>query len=390
MAGPTIVYLAAGELHVLTDGGERSFASRFAEQVRERSLSIQRRNAWKSQGRGAMFAGTWQPQGSDAHFMPVQLPGLCRGRTDGEVLYALATPDVGGVFAVELADGEEQRLFHSADRRVRELSYGPDREAVVCSVSYDPLSSDLALMNPDGTRLRPITEGDSIDGAPSWVHGAPRAVVYQSAGVARDAAGQPRGRGPFGIQRLDLEAGTVDDLLQDEAHDLLAPQVASDGALLFVRRPWKQPGQASLGGCLKEALLFPFHVIYAAFQWLNFFTIRHTGKPLTTAGGPERQAKHIERLMLWGMMVDAEQAAKESQRAGDEVPAMVPQSWHLVRRAPDGAEEIIARGVAAFDVAPDGALVWSNGRGLWHRAPGSSEVTEVGRGEGIERVLLVG
>ena len=73
--------------------------SPFAEEVRQRAASIRRKNSWKEEGRGAA------------------------------VQYALDAGDVTGVFAIDL-DAEnpsvtEERIFHTADFKVRFLAGSP-------------------------------------------------------------------------------------------------------------------------------------------------------------------------------------------------------------------------------------------------------------------------
>jgi hypothetical protein len=47
------------------------------------------------------------------------------------------------------------------------------------------------------------------------------------------------------------------------------------------------------------------------------------------------------------------------------VPSLVPASWQLVRRSRSGDERVLARHVASFDIAADGAILHSNGFGVF-------------------------
>ena len=52
-----IGYLARGQAHVHDGTETRTLDSEFGQKVRDRAVSIRRRNAWKTQARGARFAG---------------------------------------------------------------------------------------------------------------------------------------------------------------------------------------------------------------------------------------------------------------------------------------------------------------------------------------------
>jgi hypothetical protein len=43
----------------------------------------------------------------------------------------------------------------------------------------------------------------------------------------------------------------------------------------------------------------------------------------------------------------------------------VPSTWQLVCREHTGAEKVLARGVLSFDLADDGAVVYTNGTGVF-------------------------
>src|SRR5437870_3729646 len=120
-----VAYLAAEKLHLKMAGDEvRVIESKFGQSMRDRALQIQRRHSWKTSGAGAKFMSgglLWGVPEHDPAEMRITVTGLSRGRTTGELLYALDTDDVGGIFAVRGQGTEEQRIFHSSERRVRDL-----------------------------------------------------------------------------------------------------------------------------------------------------------------------------------------------------------------------------------------------------------------------------
>jgi len=79
----------------------------------------------------------------------------------------------------------------------------------------------------------------------------------------------------------------------------------------------------------------------------------------------------MKNILLQGRRVDAEKALRTS-RAVQGVPSLVPDSWELVSRTPNGDEQVLATNVASYDVSPDGSIVYSNGRGIFALEPDGS------------------
>jgi hypothetical protein len=196
------------------------------------------------------------------------------------------------------------------------------------------------------------------------VPGEGRRLVFQTAGIGRNRNGQVAGLGPFGVQLLDVEGGEMKTLAEDPAQDFLTPQMSADGALYFIRRPYRAFAPLSFFRLLKDILFFPFRLAYAIFHYLQFFSMMYTGKKLSSAGQEQSRAMDMKEMLVWGSKVSMEQAAKSGEAAD-----LVPNSWQLVRRPAKGGEEVVAKGVLAYDLAPDGSLVYSNGNAIFLRDP---------------------
>ncbi|MCA9612468.1 MAG: hypothetical protein KC586_06880 [Myxococcales bacterium] len=396
MTLPTVAYVSGIRLFVRRPGAEPvEVRSKFAEDVRARATRLQKKHAWK-QGRGSQFQGAllWgmDPDGGDdGSALPAAVVSVGAGRKPGEILYSLAAGSVTAVLAADAtadAPGDtEQRLFHTSDFDVRWF-HRVDTHEWIASTTSGVGVSNLAVMHEDGSDFTVLTEGDSVDAAPRWILGAHSQLVFQSAGVGRDDQGFPVGLGPFEIQRLDVPSSEMETVLAREGRDLLEPRLDAKGTLHFVERPWKEPrahlAPTSVGRAFLDFLLFPLRLIFALFSYLNFFTARYTGKPLTTAGGPKQRAADARQMMIWGNLIDASQA---SGREGDDGPSAVPKSWRLIRRV-DERDEILARGVVTYDLTPDGGLVYSTGRELVYVAP-SGERTKLAEGEHLTQVVVV-
>src|SRR5690606_6826548 len=138
-------------------------------------------------------------------------------------------------------EATETRIFHSADHRVSSLATGGPEGFLACDLPTSTGVTNLAVMLDDGSDVTELTGGDSVDHAPSWIPGADRELVYQSAGVGRDAGGQMVALGPYAIHKLEVATGAITTLVERDDSDHLGPRCDAEGRLYFVRRPYKSP-----------------------------------------------------------------------------------------------------------------------------------------------------
>jgi len=384
MAEPAVAFLSNRKLHVRRNGVTRVLDSEFERTIRERTASIERRHAWKTQGRGAMFTGAWAAQAKTRNHVPVLLTGLTAGQ-DGTLLYSMETDSVSGIFLLDAA-GLETRLFHTADFCVRHAALNPEGAYLAATAFHkDDTRSNIVVLPLHGTDLSEVTEGDSFDQFPQWVLGAKRRIVFQSAGVGRDAAGRFAGLGPCSIQELDVDSGDLEEVASESGRDLLQPRKTEDGTLYYIRKPYESGvPQASLLGSLRDTALFPFRIARAVFQYFNLFSMMYTGKPLVTSKGAVQRRMDPRQLFIHGNLAQAHMA----QTAEDEAQAMVPSSWELIRRTPNGTTTVLARNVLAFDLASDGSALYSDGVAI-SRVGQNGRCDRVLQGELIERVLAL-
>ncbi len=405
MPAPTLAYVSAGRLFVKRDEEPAlELSSPFAEDVRARGLRLERRHAWKEEGRGARFAGQmlWGGVGSSHDTQrPARFVALGRGADSGSLIYALDTGAVSGVFSADaMADAPsttERRLFHTGDFHVRHLGRSADHEWLCCEVAGDEGLSHLGVMREDGSDFEALTEGDAIDAAPCWADGVHAQILYQTAGMGRDEEGHALGQSPFSIARIDVPSAEITGVLEEAGYDLLSPRASAD-ALYCIRRPYHDPWASDvsaprkLGTLLLDVLLFVPRLLFAIFQMASFFTARYTGKPLTTAGGPQRRGADATQMMIWGNLIDLERSAREGALEQDGTRSVVPKSYELCRYAlrdgrAVGAPTVLATGVVAYDLAPDGDLLYSNGRAIYRLADGDKQ--KLVSAEAITRVIVV-
>ncbi|HTA93290.1 MAG TPA: hypothetical protein VK745_27120 [Polyangiaceae bacterium] len=367
-----VACLSNGKLVVIEEGREPTeLESPYAEQIGARERAMVRKNAWKTQGRGAAFMGGGRSAlwggGADAELPPARIVGVTRGRVSGELCYAISTGVVSGVFAQKPGTRDEQRLFHHADVLLREVDFSFADEAFTCTVDGKGGTSAIGVLADDGKGVRTVTEGDVLDRGPRWQPGGVAEIVYASAGIGRTQSGAWAGLSPFALHRLRLNDGTVEVLVSDAKYDYVAPVPVAEGLIYAIRRAYQAgPPKASALGVLGDLLLAPFRLLYALFQYLNFFSARYTGKSLLTRGNAQQKAADAERMMIWGNLVevahDADDAAHGSSASREA------RGYELVRITPKSTE-VIAQGVLAFDIAPNGDVVYSSGKALYRMAP---------------------
>jgi hypothetical protein len=393
-----VAYLAEGKLYVHDGGGQSASAdaavgtlieSPFVQGILDRVERNRERNEWKD-GAWRFSSGSFMGLGgmprAPVETRRIRFTGVTSGGGAGQLLYALDTDHVGGLFRRDLLQDHEQRLLHKQQFRARDVARrAPDGELALSLQQADG-TAHLAVMSAEGRGLKQVTEGDAVDEAASWSEDG-KTLLFQSAGIGRNAAGFLVALGPYAVQQLDLGAGKVTTVVEDDDHDYLLPR-QSGGALFYIRRPY-QPGgpPVSPWKVALDILLFPVRLARAIVHFLNFMSLMFSRQPLMTAGGPPKEGPDQRYVMLWGKMIDAEKMLKQSK--GDGAGALVPKDWQLIRRTADGREEVFADRVVAYDVAPDGSMVYTDGSRIFARAAGEMTWRELLRGKLVERVALV-
>jgi hypothetical protein len=315
----------------------------------------------------------------------VTVTGISPGQQPGELFYTQMTDAVAGLFRLDAASLDERRLFHSADVVLHDPSVHPTENLVACTLRGAGGNAHIVVLTTEGRSLREVTEGDVADARPSWVPGEPRTLVYQSAGIGRDGRGFIAGFGATTIQRLDLERGTVDCLLQEADVDYLAPRVASDGTLYALRRPIDRARRPSPLRIAGDVLLFPFRLGRAVLHFLEFFSMRYSGKPLVTSGGAQQRRADMRRFLQLANLVSATRATAD---ADGNVPAASP-SWTLVRRGrADARVDTVASGVVAFDVARDGSIVYADAAAV-HHVTAAGDRVQLAAATGVSAIAVL-
>lgn len=381
-------YVAQGKIHLKEPGKPaRLIESKFGQSLVDRNSQIQRRNSWKTQGTGAQFMSgrlLWGRQSEEEDELPVVVNAISRGTGPDELLYSLSTHEIGGVFSLHGAD--ERRLLHTADFRVGHLSAHHSGNRIACAVRSKG-GSHIAVMQGDGREFTDVTQGDSLDLNPNWIPNAGGELVFQSSGIARNASGKNVGLSPARIEKVDVVSGEVSPLLEDEKFDYLNPAVDSAGNLYCIRKPYVSlrpsfnPARAAL-----DLLLLPFRLLYAVFQFANFFTMRYTGNTLVSSGNMRQREADLRQMMIMDNLYHATRVPGSFLNPQKQWRA--PRSWELIRRNEAQEIEVLEKNVLTFDLLEDGSILFSDGRRVIRRDANGSK-KELARDEFISQVLSI-
>jgi hypothetical protein len=356
-----LAFISNGKMFYQAPGQElRELQSPHVRTVMERMERRQQLHGWKEDTAfGRSFPGRGHQVSADAvgiQATSVQFMGHDR------VLYFLRDDSFGGLFEYDLTLDAEKRILHKQYLSLEDLRVHPDGDRLLCAQHARNGTANIVVMDADASNYRELTGGDTLDTAPAWIPGQANAVLFQSSGLARNPAGYVLAQGPASIQMADTAAGSLTTILEDPRLDFLQPRVGANGFLYFIRRPYETP-RYGMGNAVTDTLMFPFRLLRALAHYLNFFSLMYTRKPLITASGPAVQAD-LKDILIKGKRLDAQSALRSGVRLNG-VPSLVPASWQLVCRSPQGEEHVLASHVASFDIASDGTILFSNGYGVF-------------------------
>lgn len=356
-----LAFISDGKMFYQTPERElRELQSPHVRTVMERMERRHQLHGWKEgTAFGTSFTGRGRQGAADSAGMQATSVQFV---DHDRVLYFLKDGSSGGLFEYDLARDAEKRILHKQNLCLEDLRINPAGNRLLCAQHARNGTSNIVVMDADGSNYRELTGGDTLDTAPAWVPGQADAVLFQSAGLARSPAGHVLAQGPASIQMADPATGSLTSILEDPRLDFLQPRVGANGFLYFIRRPY-ETRQYGVGNAAVDTLLFPFRLLRALAHYLNFFSLMYTRKPLITASGPALQAD-LKDILIKGKRLDAEAALRSGVQLNG-VPSLVPASWQLVCRSPRGEEQVLASHVASFDIASDGTILFSNGYGVF-------------------------
>ena len=389
MTGP-FFYLADGKLFLHDGSANTEVHSGILDAYIQKVRSSAARSEWKYSGEGARFMGTYDPGSSvQSRLEAIRSEISCARFSDGILYYSLAISGNAGIYQKRIGEGADDGIILStAEQSFRDFSILDGKIAVSAAFAGESHIGVCSLDRPD---LKMMTEGRSYDTEPVWSPSERGKLYFCSAGLtAAPQAEEPEMpaslpqmvmqmqknaasavlRGPTSICALTLSDGALEEILSDERYDYLHPQCTQDGALCYIRRPYRQKKE-NRGGCLLDILLLPFRLVSALFGFFNLFSMKYSGKPLSQSGDVRKQDE--AKLIIDGNLINAEKELRENTAKGDKNPGIIPRSWELHRKTPDGRDTLIRRGVSAFHVTENGDILCSNGSAVLCIHPDGTE-----------------
>ncbi|MES2046805.1 MAG: hypothetical protein V4447_00275 [Pseudomonadota bacterium] len=356
-----VAFISEGKLFYKTAHSEvRQIHSPYIQEMSDKLEKSKERNAWKQNTSFGISAngGMRQFDADGAHILATSV----QFDQKNTVLYFLQDTGMGGLFTHDLESGLERRILHKQNLSLSDLNLDVATGKILCSSNTKGGIANLAMIDRDGNHFQELTGGDTLDSAPSWIPGAEKQILYQSAGIARAPNGCAIAQGASSIQMLDMESGKVTPVMDDPQYDFIHPRVCQQGNLHFIRRPYEVP-KYEASNFLIDTLLFPFRLLRAVFHFLNFFSMMYSRKPLTSASGPAMQTD-LKEIILKGKRIDAEKALRTENKVNG-IPSLVPKSWQLIRRNKQGTEMVLASNVVSYDITHEGHIIYSNGRAVF-------------------------
>lgn len=366
-----VAFIAKGELFLLdAKNVPRSITSTFMEEAEKREAKSRAINDWKENtstwGEGWTAPQMRQFQNAGTQRKKMAFTNVTRDQ-HANMAFSLGLPGGAGLFRYDCHRNVETRLMHRNSFFPSGLTARARDGLLAFSVAMADGSSNIVIGERDGLQHRRLTAGDSRDESPSWWHdGTQDWLYFHSCGIGRTAEGVSVGFGPASICRIRLDGGDVEVVVESESFDYLQPRVRSDGTLLCIRRPYEPIRKATSDPMTlaKDVLLFPFRLARAAFYFANFISVMFSGRPLASHDVKPSDAEQLERIVLWGRMVDTQKAIKEAGRNGQQ--RLAPNDWQLVQFKPNSTvAEVVRSNVLCFDIASNGEIFFSDGGGLY-------------------------
>jgi hypothetical protein len=356
-----MLYFSNKELYYFNGNTLTAIPCQAVDQYKKNLEEIKQRKEWKSKGTGAMFMGrAIQQQGAEeVHAYPCDAVFIGLNR----VIYAARLEDGTAVYSKSLVDLQEVEgvVLRKKDFIIHTMDYEAGRKRLVLSASVSgEYEWHLSILDVEGNRIQYVTEGDCRDANPTFDPHNPDQVYYDSCGFAYDQH-RRMSIGPKKICVLNLKTGDLDTVIEDPNFDYLKPQKDSLGNLYFLKRPYKN--KADPFSLLKALITAPFKIIKAIIGWLDFFTQNYASESLKTTGGRNpAKVKPLsdEELFIEDNLVNVEKTRRENINTGEKYPGIIPKSWELVQRSPDGTLRTLKKGVLSFSVHDD-HIVYSNG-----------------------------
>lgn len=396
----TVFFISEGRMYMCRNKNAVEIESGVLKNYRDKVLESAKRTEWKKTGSGAAFTnGFEQDADPESRVSAVRSYVRCLGLQGGNLIYSINVDGTVGVYRkYKPSDANEGIVVSSGEYAYND--FDTDGKRFILSAAFAG-ESHIALLDPETGDCDVLTDGPSWDYSPVFSASGENAVYFCSAGLELKNTDEPSRpekpgknitlpeiwasinavpdstlRGPATVCRLGLDDMSMNEVVAADGYDCVRPQSMPDGSLYYIKKPYDKRGAVSPAknalGCLLDIVLFPVRLIMALFGFLNFFSMRYSGKNLKNSGDVRQRDE--KQVFIDGNLINAEKERKQNRARGEKEPGIIPRSWELHRRKPDGSDELVRRGVVAFRADQNGELLFSNGSAvILRRSDGSEE-----------------
>lgn len=395
-----IFYIANNKIFLLDQTTSKEIKSQVLEDYKQRVCDNVKRKEWKSSESGAIFTGAAEPEMSaEAALKNIRVSVSSLTKLGNELAYTLAIDNVCGIYTHNDDSENDGILISDSNYKYTHIDRGTYSSVVSASFAGE---SHIGIISDGRNGCEFLTEGTSRERWPSWSKKSAKRILYSGCGLAMpQKAVEEKERlksypamilesfedysyieSPYSIYSIDLDSMELTELISDssEKFSYIKPYEAADGYIYYIKKPYNE--NKSSGTSFVDILLSPLRLIGAIFGFLNFFTIKYSGKTLTkNAGNTKAKNMSEEKLFIDGNIFEAGKELENNRRQGDKFPGAVPRTYQLCRRlGADGKEEVIKKGVIAYACKDNGEVLCSNGSHLLSLSP---------NGEGYDEKLVI-
>lgn len=367
-----LLLIADNKMYRFEEGKTSEIKSGILEKYREKLYDNAKRKEWKTSGSGARFLDQLETEDAEDKLRNLSVKTDSLSVSDSTLFFSQTIDGASGIYS-KIGENEEGIVIADSSVRYGEFDEKDKRLAVTASFAGE---CHIGLVTPGVPECTMLTEGETVDRQPAWSCFEENVLYYSSAGLAITGEEEPKGQaspfsrpqmtfralGPASLCRLDLSSYEIDELFADPRQDFIKPSTDRAGNLYFIRKPYRaaESKNISVGGCLLDILLFPLRLVQALLGFLNFFSMAFSGKSIRKSGSSATKTKSEADIYIDGNLIRADKEQKNNRKKGDKNPGIIPRSFELCRRAPDGTVSVLKKGVIAYRVSDEGIYL-SNG-----------------------------
>lgn len=323
--------------------------------------SIRRRTEWKTTGTGAQFTGAAANEPPEE--VTARITGLSVNK--GSLVYAVRLDNSSSLYSrsFDRTDENEGLILSSND-----LCFGSHdcyKGKMAVSLGNNPHELHIAVLEPPSSAYEEYTDGDTSETDPYWSRSTSDRIYFSTAGNARNEYGSVGAVSPRAGAYIDIDKGVMEEFLSDPKTDYIKIKDDSYGNIYYIRQPYGGDREQT-GAKASDFFFFPFRLIKGLFGWLNFMCTIWGGESLKSGsdglpGSLKAKNRSPRDIIIDGNIIKAEQLAREDDLK-ESGGSLMPLSRVLVKREPDGTEEILKKGILDYAITESGKIIISDGR----------------------------